>query len=317
MNFIRLARPFIFHSRVLYGVGAAAGTVATFGFLINNKVKNDQREADRRILDGLSFRVWNNESRIKFPSLQIDPVEIGKSFTKACEKGDFATVDEITLEHKINFPSVNLSHIPANQLNKIVDKLLDRNVKKIAVEDFEWALLHKKYEFYEILLKYLNTEKKQKQLAISELPEGDWFSSFQVKGQVYEHAFEGADKIYASYECILEHPRIKPYKDLARAYHDQHEGKLLEQCQKEMEEIQGLMNEIMGRKLSIDELCKLDKEMPDIEDPKRGDIEFSKARDQLIVLKKLLDTKDYSSLHWLFVNDQYWKPPASGVGPWS
>lgn len=310
----------------LTGAAAVVATLGTFGFMMSQRPDVEERAAGLKELKTLSHGLSNTDTLDDYMELAFKLQyegdrkwmeefweNVGKAFLKACESGDTVKVNRITSYIEVRdakLPPVNLSRIPHDSLSEIVDRLLDSQVKKVTVEDFEWALLHKNYELYEILLRHLETERPREQLAVSKLAHG-------FEGWAFEHGFDPADKIYASYECLLEHPRIRPYREIARAYHDRHEQRLRERCQKEIIEIQELLNNFLETQLSVEELCQksIDKTL-EIESRERGTIVLAKAQNHMILLKQLLETNDTTSLHWLEVKRHFWQPPASGVAGW-
>lgn len=196
---------------------------------------------------------------------------INEAYVKACEMGAETLVARLLDHNGLHLPEVQLGQIPPFHLNRIVKMQLQCQVKKLTLDDFEWALVHKNQSFFAFLLGHLTTDTKSAQLP--NIQEDNW----GLTGQ-------------ASFETIVDHPRLKPYRALARTYRDHYYGNLLNECLTEMQEIQQFVNNALKTELSIEELCERKDFGPSVS---------SHVQKHLILLNTLHKTKDYSSLHWL------------------
>lgn len=257
-------------------VVAAVATVATLGLILSHPpaemIRREELKEFKRLSNNhaeymkfaLKLHLKGRDSEFK----EEYQKNIGLALLEACASGDSYKISQIADHNyvKIDFPVI--------KVDRNVEQLLDRKLKILSIEDFEWALQQKDFALYETLLKFLCTENKSME---GLLPKGVWFWCGKVQGRELGPL---------TYESLLDHPRLQPYQELARSYHDRHEAGLLERCQKEIE-------------------TPLNDE--------RGEIDPDDAREHLAVLEKLLETKDFVSLHWLYVNEHYWKPPAAGT----
>lgn len=300
INLMRAARPFIMESRPSRIAQYSSLTQCTALSKEIDKVlslKGDELIALYGINHGwivtdFGMKYYNKKSKGPWFLGELQP-KIDGAFVKACEMGAASLVHRIAefegrnnrtfikkgLKDDIKLPEVKLSQIPKESLIKIVQTLVDNHFKKITPDDFEWALQQKNDAFFQCLLNNLGNEKKASQLTVKD----HWLADYIDSEPDYRTAED------STYESIMEHPRLKPFQELARTYFDQYNANLLTKCKAEMTELQDRLNYKLNTKLSIEALC-------DIE-PKH--LWEHGAKEMLILFHKLYTEKDYSSLHWI------------------